>query len=102
MRMALQYIDEHIGGSLSVEVLARHVGYSATYFTKKFKRALGVTPTEYIANLRISFAKQYLAAGNLSVQEIAVALGFCDASYFSHFFKSKTGLYPVYYRKQNQ
>jgi len=102
MRMALQYIDEHIGGSLSVEVLARHVGYSATYFTKKFKRAFGVTPTEYIANLRISFAKQYLAAGHMSVQEIAVALGFCDASYFSHFFKSKTGLYPVYYRKQNQ
>lgn len=102
MRDTLEYINAHIGESLSVVTLAERVGYSAPYFTKKFKKAFGTTPTEYVANLKISYAKTWLISGEMSVSGVAAALGFCDASYFSNFFKSKTGLYPGYYRKKNK
>ena len=100
MRATLEYINGHVGDSLSVSELARRVGYSTAYFTKKFKKVFGTTPTEYIANLKIGYAKSWLMEGEMSIHAIAEALGFCDASYFSNFFKSKTGLYPGYYRKK--
>lgn len=99
MRESVEYIKSHLGKKLSVSDLAQRVGYSSTYFTKKFKKTFGCTPTDYMANLKISYAKAWLTAGNMSVHAIASALGFCDASYFSNFFKAKTGLYPGYYRK---
>lgn len=102
IRDTLKYINANIGDDLSVARLAEKVGYSAPYFTKKFKKALGVTPTDYIANLRISYAKSWLMSGEMSVGAVAEALGFCDSSYFSNFFKAKTGLYPGYYRKKSK
>lgn len=100
MRDTVEHINAHLGESLSVAALAARVGYSAPYFTKKFKKAFGTTPTEYIANLKIDYAKSKLMSGEMSVSAVASSLGFCDASYFSNFFKSKTGLYPGYYRKK--
>lgn len=102
IRDTLKYMNSHIGDDLSVTRLAERVGYSAPYFTKKFKKALGVTPTDYIANLKISYAKSWLMTGEMSVGAVAEALGFCDSSYFSNFFKAKTGLYPGYYRKKHK
>lgn len=102
MRSTLEYIEQHFKESLSVSELAERVGYSNAYFTKKFKKAFGTTPTEYIANIKIGYAKQWLLEGTRSIHAIAETLGFCDASYFSNFFKSKTGLYPGYYRKKKR
>ena len=99
MRESVEYIKHHLGEKLSVSDLAQRVGYSSTYFTKKFKKSFGCTPTDYMANLKISYAKAWLTAGDLPIHAIASALGFCDASYFSNFFKSKTGLFPGHYRK---
>jgi len=99
MRETLEYINAHFGENLSVAELADRVGYSTAYFTKKFKKVFGTTPTDYVADLRISYAKLWLADKERSVHDVAEALGFCDASHFSNFFKAKTGLYPSYYRK---
>ena len=102
MRDTLDYMEKHFKESLSVSELAERVGYSNAYFTKKFKKAFGTTPTEYIANIKLGYAKQWLLEGTRSIHAIAEALGFCDASYFSNFFKAKTGLYPGYYRKKKR
>lgn len=102
MSETIKYIDRHFGESLSVSKLAERVGYSTAYFTKKFKKTFGTTPIDYIANIKVGYAKLWLSEGNKSIHAIAEDLGFCDASYFSNFFKMKTGLYPVYYRKKRK
>ena len=102
MREAVEYIESHYNEPLAVSTLAERVGYSLTYFTKKFKKAFGCTPTDYIANLKISYAKNCLKTGSMPISDIASALGFCDVSYFSNFFKAKTGLCPGYYRNNGK
>lgn len=102
MRDTVEYINAHFGENLSVSALATRVGYSPTYFTKKFKKTFGCTLTNYVVNVRLRYAKMWLATGDMSISAIASALGFCDTSYFSNFFKAKTGLFPGYYRKNKQ
>lgn len=99
MSDTIDYIENHFSEPLSISDLAERVGYSVTYFTKKFKKSFGCTPTDYIANIKVSYAKSWLRTGTMSITDIASSLGFCDASYFSNFFKAKTGLCPGYYRK---
>ena len=100
MEDVARYIDDYIGKSFSVSELARRFGYSLTYFTKKFRKAFGCTPSEYIANIKIEKAQSLLQDQKLSVADVASALGFSNTSYFSNFFKLKTGLNPAYYRKK--
>ena len=102
MRETVAYIERHFGDALSVSALAARVGYSETYFSKKFKKTFGCTPSDYIAELRLRYAKLWLEEGTASVAEIAAALGFTDAGYFSNFFKAKTGLSPICYRKSGR
>ena len=99
MRKAANYIENHCDTPISVAELAKKAGYSPTYFTKKFVKTFGCAPTEYMANVRIEHAKLWLREKNMTVAEVAYALGFSDPGYFSSFFKSKTGLSPAYYRK---
>lgn len=102
MREVISYIETNLCSQIPVSVLAEKAGYSLTYFTKKFKRAFGCTPTDYIFNLKIERAESMLRDKKMSIAEIAYALGFSGTSYFSNFFKIKTGLSPAYYRKQTR
>lgn len=95
----VQRIEKRYCEQLSISEVAKKAGYSTTYFTKKFKKTFGCTPTEYIMNLRIERAKQLLKNSEMTVAEIASVLGFTESSHFSSFFKSKTGLSPAYYRR---
>ena len=95
------YIDDHIGDPLTMQMLAERIGYSTGYFTKKFKTVFGRTPTDYIAEKRIYRAKDELRNTDRTIYGIASSLGFSDASYFSSFFKARTGLSPAYYRKND-
>ena len=98
----IKHIENNLCKQISVSTLAEKAGYSLTYFTKKFKKTFGCTPTEYISNLKVERAEDLLRDKKMSVAEIAYALGFFDTSYFSNFFKAKTGLSPTYYREQTR
>ena len=95
-----EYIESRYRESISVSELSEAFGYSTTYFTKKFKRTFGCTPTDYISNLKIERARRLLSGSEMTVTEIASDLGFSDASHFSSVFKMKTGLSPATYRKE--
>ena len=99
MREAAAYLENHIADGYSVNEAAEHIGYSAAHFSKKFKAAYGRTPTEYLAELKIRLARERLKHTDASISEIASALGFSDTSYFSSFFKTRTGLSPAFFRK---
>lgn len=74
-----------------------NVGYS--YFRKMFKKYTGISPKQYLIQLKIIRAKELLLNSDLAVKEIAFELGFQSVFYFSRIFKEKTSMTPSNYRK---
>jgi len=74
------YIDEHLGGELSLSHLARKCFYNPSYFSRVFKERFGMPLTEYISRRKLDCALRLRRSGKLSVVEIAERSGFSSAS----------------------
>lgn len=97
---ATEYLASHLGDAeLSVGALAGVVNLSEPYFRKLFKAAYGISPKQYLLELRIRRAKQLLAEKSLTVTAISEACGFASVYHFCRAFKSKTGQTPTEYAK---
>lgn len=92
---------EHLSDTeFSLADAVAQTGFDRDYFRRCFKASTGKTPTQYLTDLRITYAKQLLADENrFSVEMIAQSCGFSDSLYFSTCFKKHTGLSPLAYRK---
>lgn len=78
------------------------LGYCPDYLRRRFHRATGQTPTDYLLSLRLAHARMLLSRGGaafLSVHEVALLSGFYDAAYFSRVFRRQTGCSPRDYHK---
>ena len=73
-------------------------GLSYVQFLRRFKAHVGVTPSEYVAALRLQKAKDLLCDSDLPIWQIANACGFENEYYFSNFFKKHTTLSPSAFR----
>ena len=87
---------------LSIASLAAYAGYIEYYFSKKFKRELGLTPAEYIRKKRLAKAALLLRSTDLDAQQIASRLQFCSQSYFTDCFRKEFGVSPTKYRKEGK
>ena len=85
---------------LTPEDIAESINMSYSNLRKSFKRYTGITIHQYILQQKISNIKKLLDNTEMSVQDIAMKLNFGSANYFSCFFKSKTGISPLSYRKK--
>lgn len=99
---ARAYIADHHGDELSLDVVARAANMSAYYFCKMFKRATGLTFTDYLARVRIEQAKQLLLNPHKRVSEAAFEVGFQSLSQFNRVFRSVAGESPSQYREKHQ
>lgn len=97
---ACSYIERHLEDDLSITSLADYAGYMEYYFSKKFKREIGVTVAEYIRKKRLEKAALLLRSTALDVQQIAMRLQFCSQSYFTDCFRKEFGVSPTKYRKE--
>ena len=97
-----EYIHSHLQESLTVESLAALVHLHPTYCGYVFKKDTNMTLSEYICQKRISKAKNYLRTHNVFLQDIPQLCGFSGYKYFSKVFKAKTGMSPLYFRKNNR
>lgn len=85
---------------LSVSELIAKTGYDKDYFRRRFKKETGKTPSEYLTDLRMTYAKELLSdQKHLPVKAIAESCGFSDSLYFSTCFKRHCGMSPLAYRK---
>ena len=88
-----------IGEQVQISEIAEHVSLSRYYFTRLFRKETGRTPNEYLAEVRINFAREMLIEKILPVAEIAERCGFANTSHFTRFFREKTGQTPAAFRK---
>jgi AraC-like DNA-binding protein len=95
----IHYIHEHISDNLSVTSLSELMCVSTDYFTKTFKKVIGLTPIEYIQRKRVEKACALLRDTTLSTQEITEMVGFSDKAQFSKLFKRLMEKTPGEYRK---
>ena len=96
---AQQWLQEHLGASVSMTELASRLHLPTRTLNRRFRQATGVSPQFYLQRLRINHAKELLRHSNLGIAEIAWQLGLQDASYFSQLFRRHCGVSPLRYRE---
>ena len=99
LRPVISYIDEHFREKIYIEELSAMINVSPDYFTKMFKESIGKTPIDYINGMRVNSAMSLLCTTEMSMTEIAEAIGFCNPNYFHKIFKQYMMTSPLAYRK---
>ncbi len=99
---AVYYINENLSEPLSVQSISKNAGISKSALYRGFHAHFGCTVSRYISRARIEKAIALLADNNLSIEEIALRVGFADGSYFSKSFKKEKGISPLKYRKKSR
>lgn len=98
----INYIHSHLEEPLTLSCIAEHFRKNAAALSSSFTQNTGMTITNYIQHTRIKKATQYFNTTNLSVSEVAVAVGFQDFAYFSRLFRKYMGCSPKEYRDSHQ
>ena len=93
------YIRANVQKPLTVEEIAKEMGYTTYYFTKKFYKEMGIKVSDYIKQARVEYAKIALMTTKRSIEEISESLHFGSRSYFSKVFRSIVGVTPAVYRE---
>jgi AraC-like DNA-binding protein len=102
IKEAVTSIRFHIDQPLSLNRIADTLGVHPSYLSRTFKKAVGMTLTDYINRLRIEEAKYMLASSNESVAKIALSVGYNDPNYFSKVFMKLEHVTPHEYRKRKK
>jgi len=97
---ARSYITDHQGEDLSLGQVAQAVNMSAFYFCKTFKKATGMTFTDYLARVRVEKVKNLLLNPHKRVSEAAYEAGFQSLSQFNRVFRKIAGESPSRYRER--
>ena len=99
---AEKYLKRHVWDmDLRIEKLHSLCGISDTYFRRIFASKFGMSPSEYLQNERISYAKSLIESGDYgSIREISELVGYNDPLYFSKAFKRFYGLSPTAYAQK--
>ena len=92
-RKAISYIHSHFAETFTVATVCEAAGISATAFRQYFQSYFGMTPTEYIRNLRLERARN-LIAGGMGIEQAAQSSGIVDPKYFARLVRKKYGCTP--------
>lgn len=99
---ALAFIRDHADKGITVQDVLAHVGASQRGLERKLKAAIGRTPNQEIARIRIDLAKQLLATTDLPLQAVCNRCGFGSYKYFSDVFLKSTGQRPSNFRARSR
>ncbi len=96
---ARRYVQAHVDEPITLAQVVDHVRVSRFYFCKLFKKATGMTLTEYVSRLRVERAKTLLVDPSLRISEVVYAAGFGSIPNFNSVFKRHVGMAPSEYRQ---
>lgn len=99
MERMLKAIDVHMGDvDFGVDQLAMDVGMSRSALYAKLRTMLGITPSDFIRNVRLKHAAQLLAKTQIPINEISLRIGYNTPKAFTTNFKRAFGMLPSEYR----
>ncbi|WP_340201843.1 helix-turn-helix domain-containing protein [Ascidiimonas sp. W6] len=94
-----EYIFDNISEHITIAILATEAGISPKKLQAGFKVLYGKSVNEYIRQLKLEIARDYLQKGEMSISEIVYNIGFKSRSYFSKIFFDQYGMLPTVYKK---
>jgi transcriptional regulator GlxA family with amidase domain len=97
---AQTYVEENLGQKISFEELASELAVSRRNFDRRFLKATGNTPVEYLQRAKVEVAKNALEQGRKTVLEVMYDVGYTDDKAFRVVFKKITGMSPLAYRSK--
>lgn len=101
IKQVVDFINQNISnGGISPDKIADKVQMNRKNFSSKIKSLVGMTPIEFINEIRINKAAQLIKDTKLNMSEIAYEIGMNDSRYFSRCFKQKFGMTPSEYKSQ--
>lgn len=95
IQQAITNMQINVTRGITVAEIAYDLGMSPVNFSSKFKKVMGITPNEYLKNLKLSVARKMLVYK--SVTEVAYDLGYDNISHFIYLFKDRYGITPKQY-----
>jgi AraC family transcriptional regulator len=101
LRRLKEFVDAQISNDITISDLAAVAGLSQFHFIRAFKFSVGRSPYQYVLSERISVAKEMLSKRDLSIADVALAVGFSDPSQLNRVFRKLIGLTPTAFRREN-
>jgi len=95
----MNYVEDHFGGDVSLELLAEKLNITSTYLSSYFKEKNDTNFSDYVNNVRMNKAMELLDRTDLKVQDIAGLVGYYTVASFNRMFKKHTGMTPSEYRR---
>jgi len=97
VNQAVRWLTLQYAQPVSIEQLAKSLGYHRTHLSKIFKKQIGMSPMQFLMQIRLEQAKSLLDS-HWTVEQVASSVGFADPLYFSKQFRKKYGVSPTEYR----
>lgn len=98
--IAIEYMNMFFDSNITINDICKEIYVTPFHFIRIFKGQTGMTPHEYLLDIRIDRAKDLLKARECTVTDAAKICGFVSLSHFSYVFRKKTGISPTGYKKQ--
>jgi two-component system response regulator YesN len=100
VQLVREFMRDNFTKELSLEQIARHFNFTASYLSKIFIKYTSEPPSRYLMTLRMNEAKYLLTHyRNLTIKEVGERVGYLDQFYFSRIFKQMTGFTPKEYQR---
>lgn len=96
---AVRYINENFKEKLTLQMIASQVYMNPQYFSRVFKKEMGITCTNYVNKLKVEYACKLLETTNHHIYRVSSECGFTDPSYFNRVFLKQMGITPKEYKK---
>ncbi|MCK4502489.1 MAG: helix-turn-helix domain-containing protein [Desulfuromonadales bacterium] len=94
------WLDKYYREKVSAQLMVKKSGLNERTFLRRFRKATGASPLEYLQKKRIEKAKQLLVKTDKTMAEITTAVGYVDLSSFRRLFSQVVGVSPTVYRKK--
>ncbi|WP_347814325.1 response regulator [Alkalihalobacillus sp. LMS39] len=97
---AMHYVNANVNKPFNLKDVAQHVHLNPSYFSALFKEQTNLTFSEYVTRIRIQKAKNLLLTSDLSIEEVAEAVGYSSAKYLIKIFREYEGVTPSKYKRK--
>jgi AraC family transcriptional regulator, arabinose operon regulatory protein len=97
---SIRYMRENVARPITLKDCAQSAGWSEAHFSLVFRRQTKLSPIRFLTRLKLHRACELLKTTDLSMQEIAMGIGFDDQFYFSRLFHRHLRMAPTAYRRE--